>query len=162
MKQPKHPPHKQDLPEPQIRFIASLANGETITEGKGEWCWTKDGRPSPWNRLIRYAIDKKTSITSLSLLTPGGAVFNIPPMGGKPRFTPYANALEKPIDYQVGRHLIRDMDVGVKNKITTIERVDIQEFYTFAEAFYKDYSVQLWVNELNPLHSWVVINTYGK
>lgn len=150
-----HPNHKQDLPEPKVCFIASLSNGETITEGKGEWCWTKDGRPSPWNRLIRYAIDKKATITSLSLFTPGGATFTIPPVG-KARFTGYAKETTKPLDYQVGRHLIRDMDVGAHGNDVEVKDVQVIEFYTYAEAIYADFSIQLWVNELNPLHSWVV------
>lgn len=153
-------PTNQELPVPKVCFIASLANGETIIEGKREWAWKK-GVNSPWNRLIRYALDKKTSITSLSLLTPHGVTFTIPPMGGKPRFTGYTNT-EKPIDYHVGRHLIRDMDVGLKGKVANIEHTEIQEFYTYAEAFYKDFSVQLWVDEINPVHSWVVIKQYGR
>jgi hypothetical protein len=147
------------LPEPKVFFIASLSNGETVVEGRGVWYWANE-IPSPWNRLIRYTVEKKLTINSLSLSTPHGAVFTIPTAGGRPRFRGFADdkAL-KPLDYEVKRYLARDMDIGIVDKKAEIEGVEIAEFYTIAEAIYKDYSVEVWVNELNPRLSWTVVKT---
>jgi hypothetical protein len=51
------------------------------------------------------------------------------------------------------------MDIGIVDKKAEIEGVEIAEFYTIAEAIYKDYSVEVWVNELNPRLSWTVVKT---
>lgn len=151
-----------ELPEPQIVFFATLSNGETCVEGRGKWTWIT-GEPSPWNRLVRYAIENKVTITSLSLFTPHGASFTVPTAGGKPRFRGFADEkAEKPLDYEVKRFLARDMDVGVTGKKAEIEGVQIAEFYTIAEAIYKDYTIQVWVNELNHRHSWVAVKRNDK
>ena len=146
------------LPNPQVLFIASLSNGQTIVEGKGEWCWA-DGLKSPWNRLVRYAAENELNITSISLFTTSGATFTMPPMGGKPRFKGYTNQTpeETPIDFEVKRFLARDLDVSIQNNVGSVDKTEIAEFYTIAEAIYKDFTLQLWVNELNTRNSWVVM-----
>lgn len=145
------------LPDPTVSFIASLSNGETIVEGKGDYSW-EPGLKSPWNRLIRYSAEKKLTITSVSLFTPGGATYTLPPSGGKPRFNGFTNltAEEQPIDFEVKRFIAQEMNVGIHLKKTTVENAVIAEFYTIAEAIYKDHVLQLWVDELNTRHSWVV------
>lgn len=146
------------LPEPKVQFIASLSNGETIIEGKNDWCWI-DGQKSPWNRLIRYSVDKKLTITSLSLYTPSGATYTLPPIGRKAKFAGYSNRSENeiPVDFEVKRFIARDMKIaGIKNDLK-IEKVNILEFYTIAEAIYKNFTLQLWVDENNQKNSWSVI-----
>lgn len=147
------------LPDPKVFFIASLSNGEIIVENRGDWCWV-DGLKSPWNRLIRYVAEKDLVINSLSLSTPEGKTYTMPPAGGKPRFKGYTNRTpdEVPMYYEVKRYLARDMDVGIKNGKGRIEGVAVAEFYTYAEAIYRDFSIQLWVDELDQRHSWVVFN----
>lgn len=145
------------LPNPKVSFIASLSNGQTVIEHKGHYAWI-DGQPSPWQRLIKYTIENKLTINSLSLFTPHGATYTIPPAGGKPKFTGYNKKDEvKPIDFEVKRFLAREMTIGAKDNKAEVEKTDIAEFYTIAEAIYPDFILQLWVDELDPRHSWVVI-----
>lgn len=150
------------LPEPKISFIACLSNGEIAVENKTPWEWI-DNSPSPWNRLIRYAAKKKVNITSVSLLLPNGKTLTLPLASGKSRFIGYANITpeEKPLDFEVKRYLERAMQGTAQNGVATIEKVGIREFYTIAEAIYKDFTLQLWVSELGDLHSYVVIKKHG-
>jgi len=145
------------LPDPQIFFISSLSNGETIIEGRGDYSW-KPGIKSPWNRLVRYSAEKKATIISLSLCTPGGATFTFPPISGKPRFKAFTELTpeERPLDFEVKRFIAQEMNVGINKKKTTITDNAVAEFYTIAEAIYKDFSIEIWVNELNIKHSWTV------
>lgn len=146
------------LPEPRVFFVASLSDGTVVTEGRNGWEWI-DGQPSPWTRLITHTAKNNISINSVSLATPDGASFTLPPMTGKPRFTGYAGIKpeERPFDYDVSRRLIRDMDVGVINDRAEIEKSTIKEFYTYVTAFYKDFNVELWVNEMDLRSSWLVL-----
>lgn len=145
------------LPNPQVCFIASLSNGETYTEGKGDYAWLP-GLKSPWNRLVRYSAENKLTITSISLFTPGGATYTLPPAGGKPRFKAFTELTpeEKPIDFEVKRFIARNIDVGVANKKAEVKNWAVEEFYTIAEAIYKDHVLQIWVDEINNRHSWTV------
>lgn len=145
------------LPDPQVFFIASLSDGQTIVEGTGDYKWV-DGLMSPWNRLVRYTVENKLRINSLSLGIPGGQTVTIPTMGGKPRFKGYVDRTEaeKPLDYEVKRFLARDMDVVAHSGNLDVKKTQISEFYTFAEAIYGNFTIQVWVNELNPKHTWVV------
>lgn len=145
------------LPNPQVGFIASLSDGQTIVENKGDWCWL-EGLKSPWQRLVRYTAENKLLITSLSLYTPLGTTFTLPTIGGKPRFKGYTNLTpeEQPIDYEVKRFIAQEHDVGVKMKKAEVKKTAIEEFYTIAEAIYKEHILQIWVSEINLNHSWTV------
>lgn len=151
------------LPNPQIYFIASLSNGETIVENKGDWCWV-DGLKSPWNRLIRYTAEKDITINSLSLGSPLGTTWTLPILSGKPRFRGYTGLqeAEKPIDYEVKRFIARDMDVGISQGTARIKKTVISEFYTIAEAIFKDHILQLWVSEANLNLSYMVYKQLKK
>lgn len=154
--------NKTHLPDPRVSFTASLSNGEIIVENKGDWCWV-DGLKSPWQRLIRYAVEKKLAITSLSLITPNGQILTLPPIG-KAHFVAYVGIPEadRPLDFEVKRYLAREMSANGAKGTVEIESVAIKEFYTIAEAIYKDFTLQLWVNELNPANSWTVYKKGGE
>ena len=51
----------------KIQWTASLSNGETLFEGKGEYKDIQDGRKSPMQRLFKYVADYGLSITSFGL-----------------------------------------------------------------------------------------------
>jgi hypothetical protein len=129
-----------------VRFQVSLSNGETFYEGKGEYS-DLPGQLSPWQRLERYTLEKKLSITSLSLYTEDGQTFNLPSSGKNPKFQIFTK-LEKPLDYNVCRYLARDIDQdGAK----------ISDLFTVAEAIYPTYKLQIWVDEKNVRNSWAAV-----
>jgi hypothetical protein len=143
------------LPDPHIHFVASLSDGQTIIEGKGDWQWFPDGRPSPWNRLVRYTAEQGLAITSLSLVAPDGQIYNFPPAGKKAKFEGYADRVsaDKPLDYTVRRHIAHEIS-GVGRQVTNIKAV---EFYTIAVAIYPTFELQLWVDENDHRKSWTVV-----
>lgn len=149
----------QTLPLPKINFIVSLSNGETIIEGKGDYQWLNDGRKSPWQRLIRYTVENKLLITSLSLYSADGRVYTLPPSGKFAKFKGYADRGEKdkPIDYHVERFLARDTHGVMEGGKATMTGSLVAEFYTKAIAYYPGYQLELWVDELDTRNSWVNI-----
>lgn len=149
-----------ELPEPKVFFIVALSNGEMAVENRGKWCWEK-GKPSPWNRLIRFAVENKLTINSLSLSTPHGVTYTLPIAGGRPRFRGFADEkAQKPLDYEVKRFLARDMGIVATGNVGEVEKVEVAEFYTIAEAIYKEYTVQVWVSELNQKNSYTVVKKH--
>jgi len=141
----------------KVKFQVSLSNGETFYEGKGEYQDFQDGRPSPWNRLLRYIVDNGLDITSISLYTDDGQRFNLPTSGHNPKFREFDEA-EKPIDYNFGRKMAREADAvrdGRQVKLTS--DWETSDWYTFIEAIYTDYRMQLWVDENNPKICWTLL-----
>lgn len=57
----------------KVRFIATLSDGSTITEGSGEWT-VQPGQRSPWIRLAQFATKNKLHLTSLRLDIDGRTV----------------------------------------------------------------------------------------
>lgn len=140
----------------KVFFQVSLSNGETFYEGKGNFVKI-DGQLSPWLRLIKYTIEKKVLITSLSLYTYDKheklpRTFNLPSAGRDPKFAPFAVA-EKPLDFKYGHVLAQEHDV-VNNVVVKSTPTD---WFAFIEAIYPTYKLQLWVDESNTRNSWVLV-----
>lgn len=144
-------PHKHN-----VKFKVSLSNGETYYEGKAPFEEIVN-QPSPWQRLIRYTIDKKCTITSLALYTDSGQTFNLPSLGKNPKFKEFATLKEKPIDFQVSRKIATEMDVVKTEAGYNTSNRKVAEWYTVAEAIYPSYSLQLWVDEQDTKNCWVLV-----
>jgi hypothetical protein len=147
------------IPNPKVKFIASLSDGSTIVEGKNDYAWI-DGQKSPWVRLVNYAIKNKLLITSLSLLAPSGAVVTIPPVGKFAKSVAFSGRTEAdvPVDYDVSRYIERAiMGHKTPDGKSTIEEVSIEKHYTIASALYKKFKIQVWVDEFDPRNTWVTI-----
>jgi hypothetical protein len=117
-----------------------LSNGDNFIEGSKPF----DIIPyelSPWLRLLQYLAEHDLSITSLSLIYKD-RTFNLPSSGSNPKFKAFYDA-KKPISYNFMRI------VGG----TPGENTDL---FAVIEAVYKDYSLQLWVDEKNPENTWVL------
>lgn len=125
------------LPESKIKWIAGLSNGETLIEGEGVVAYTP-GELSPWWKLQEYLKKNELTINSF-YLAGGGKHFNLPSMN--PRFKG-----ETPEDYNCFRRVIADGVFGGGK---------IDEFYTCAEAIYKEYKIQLYVNEFDLNKVWI-------
>lgn len=134
-------PHK-------VKWQVSLANGQTFFEGKGAFIEVP-GELSPWQKLMRYQADNKTHITSLSLYTDDGRTFNLPSAGKNPKFSEF-ETLPKPIDYEVCRHLSRDLDM-------TGAVISTAGWFTVAIAEYATHELQLWVDEQNTQNMWCLV-----
>jgi len=140
----------------KIFWKVSLSNGETFYENKGDFIKV-NGQLSPWNKLIKYTLEKKVFITSLSLYTYDKGTttprtFNLPSAGKDPKFAPFA-VVDKPLDFKYGHYIAQDHDV-VNN---TIVKSVVTDDYAVIEAFYPDYKLQLWVDENNTRNSWVLV-----
>jgi hypothetical protein len=141
--------------EPFVKWKASLSNGETFYEGKGnfdpEKLVVKDEGPSddfnaaygglsPWRALVKYIKDNDLKITSLSLYTHDNHNYHLPSAGTNPQqkeFVKYG----KPTDFTFFR---ASMSGGITSN------------HTVAEAIYEDYSIQLWVDTKNPSNTWCI------
>ena len=134
-----------------VKWQVSLSNGETFFEGKGKFVEIP-GEKSPWQRLIAYTAEHKVTITSLGLYTKDGRTFNLPSLGRNPKFREFS-LLPPPLDYDVNRHISREMDVTGKE----ITGTKISEWFTLAVAIYPDFQLQLWVDERNTKNSWVLV-----
>lgn len=134
-----------------VFWQVSLSNGETFFENKGQFVMIP-GELSPWQRLIKYIVANKLTITSLSLYTEDGRTFNLPSAGRNPKFNPFQLA-EKPIDYNFSHTISREHEI-VDNKVVGTLVVD---WFATIEAIYKDYKLQLWVDENNTRNSWVLV-----
>lgn len=141
----------------KVLFIASLSNGETVTEEKGNFT-TVEGELSPWQKLLSYCGENNLTITSLSLCTRDGMRWNIPSAGKSPKFRQFTLA-QKPTAFRLFRVKAREsgnvssMDEAIE-KLREAEEVDI---HTVIEAKYDSSDVlQVWVSE-ESLTSWSVI-----
>ena len=129
----------------KVLWTASLSNGETIYEGKGNF-QVIEGALSPWQRLLSYLVDAKVEITSLSLYTNDGKRWTLPSAGKNPKFAELT-ASPKPFDYRMFRKAAAE---GNSAGIT-------QEFYTVIEAAFLDgRALQIWVSE-DGVSSWSII-----
>lgn len=142
----------------KVQFKISLSNGETLYENKGPLQEIPNEK-SPWQKAIDYTISNNCVITSLSLFTEDGHTFNLPSLGKNPKFREFANLQEKPIDFNVSRKIAteRNMEKYPDGSVVQVSAQRISEHYTIAEAIYSSYSLQLWVDELDPRNSWVLV-----
>jgi len=127
-------------------WSASLSNGETLYEGKGNYR-RLPGKLSPWERLLQHLQNTGATITSLSLYTDGGLRWNLPSAGKNPHFHEFTNA-KKPISYKMFRKMGNDIlgkDAGK------------EDLYTVAHAEYEGgHTVEIWVND-DTRASWSVL-----
>lgn len=134
----------------KVLWYASLANGEDITEGKGDFK-VIEGALSPWQRLIEYLCDAKTEVTALSLFTKEGHRWNLPSAGKNPRFAEMQFAT-KPVDFRMFRKAAVEQKHGQ-------QQGGWQDRHTCIEAIYEDGArLQLWVEE-ETLKSWSIYFT---
>lgn len=127
----------------RVKWSVSLANGETFFEEKGAF-QTLPGAPSPWQRLLAYCTTHHLTITSLSLYTDEGQTFHLPSNGTNPKFHAFHQAA-KPLSYNFYRVVGHDIYDKVFDHFAVIE------------AIYDSYRLQIWVNENDPKHSWVLV-----
>ena len=130
-----------------VKWIASLSNGETIHEGKNEYEF-KENELSPWQRLLKHIDKKKLMITSLALYTDKGQRWNLPSAGNNPRFKIFLET-EKPIGYKFFRKVGADVFSGTITK---------QDDFAVIEAVYPNYKLQIWVKDIYPYPSWSLVN----
>ena len=133
-----------EIKESKVKWIAGLSNGETIIEGEGI-ASKVEGELSPWWKLQEYLKENNLTINSFYLAC-GGQHFNLPSVN--PKFNG-----EKPLGYNCFRMVQTDSLVGDNSK---------DELYICAEAIYKNYKVQLWVDEKDTRKCWVNVINLGK
>lgn len=134
----------------KVLFTVSLANGETIAEGKGNF-QVIEGALSPWQRLCEYLVEKQTTITSLSLYTADGRRFNLPSAGKNPKFHALHSA-PVPTDFRFFRKAAADIEPSGTAKS------EFNDLYAVIEARYESGVVlQTWVCEADPSKSWSFI-----
>lgn len=136
-----------------IFWTASLSNGQTIYENKGDYA-IKAGDLSPWRRLLLFLQENpEVKITSISLYTNDNRRFNLPSAGRNPKFKAFADA-EQPISYNFFRKAGIDFDTAGMQEGTEIFSV-IEAIYP-ANLHYdregikklgiKNKRLQLWVS----------------
>ena len=130
----------------KVKWQVSLTNGETLFEGKGDFKEIR-GQSSPWQRLTKYIIENSLDITSLSLYTDDGRTFNLPSKGKNPKFREFS-LMDKPLDFNFAHKLARN----IMKDGTSIE----SGWFTFIEAIYPTYRLQLWVDENDTRNCWVL------
>lgn len=130
----------------KVQWIVGLSNGETITEGKGNFAEVT-GELSPWQKLLAYVQEKGVTITSLSLYTADGKRWNLPSSGKNPKFHAFSIA-KKPTGYKMFRKVGADIMNGKPVN---------EDLFTCAEAQFEDGSrLQIWVDESSE-KSWTLI-----
>jgi len=145
----------RDLNTHLVLWKVSLSNGENFYEGKGDYKVIPD-KPSPWQRLQKYISDNNLEITSLSLYTNKGQTWQLPSAGSNPKFSEFSK-VEKPLDYDMCRKMAREANiVGDEDNLMAKDH-RIAEWYTIIKAFYKEYTLEVWVDELNPNNSWTIV-----
>lgn len=128
-------------------WMASLSNGETIHEEKGNYKRTP-GEPSPWVRLLSYIAANNLTITSLAIYTECGRRFNLPSLGHNPRFRAFSEA-QKPVEFNFERNLGQDVIGDTKS--------GAPDLYAVISARYEDGStLQMWVDDKS-LSVWTLI-----
>lgn len=134
-----------------VKWKASLSNGKTFYECKGDYQDIPD-QLSPWQRLQKYISDNKLEMTSLSLYTDKGQTWQLPSSGTNPKFSEFAK-VEKPLDYDMCRKIAREAKVVQM----VAEKAKVDEWYTVIKAIYKDYTLEIWVDELHQNNSWTIV-----
>lgn len=121
----------------KVQWIASLSNGETLHEGKGNF-EEINGELSPWQKLLKYLEERDVEITSLSLGTNSGKRWNIPSAGKNPKFKEFAD-VAKPIGYRFFRKIGMDTSGANAGK---------EDLFTCIEAQYSNgVRLQVWVDD---------------
>jgi len=125
-------------------WCASLSDGSTFQEGKGEFRII-EGQPSPFQRLLLFVSEGNLRVTSLSLYC-GDRHWSLPSAGRNPKFRAFENA-PKPEAYRFFRTAGAD---------SCGSRAGVTDRFAVVEAAYQDGSrMQLWVEDAT-LNSWAV------
>lgn len=132
--------------ETQPKWTVSLANGETLYEGKNEYEHI-EGEDSPWQKLLKHIEKEETEITSLALYNDIGQRWNLPSAGKNPKFQAFRDA-EDPKDFKFRRKL--GVERGLMGGETKEDR------YIMIEANYGDKRLQIWVSE-DGKNSWTLV-----
>ena len=130
---------------PKVKWACSLSDGTNAYEDKNEYQIIK-GELSPWNRLLLHIKENDLTITSLSLYTDENQRWNLPSVGGNPKFSAFDQA-PKPLEYVFCRKMAANILDG-KTKSPTI--------FNIIEARYEDKVLQTWVSE-DSRASWSLI-----
>lgn len=128
-----------------VKWKVGLSNGETFYEGKGQFALIKD-QLAPWHKLQQYLKDNNLTITSLSLYTDKGQVWNLPSAGKNPKFIMFQD-LPQPIEFKYGRRFATDLNIPNSPR----------EFLVFIEAVYETQTLRIIVNEERPEISWSLV-----
>ena len=128
----------------KINWAVGLSDGSNLYENKGEYC-EKKGELSPWLKLQKHLELNGVKITSLSLFTDDGRVWNLPSLGKNPKFADFGN-LDRPIEYRAFHKVGFD-----------IEDQGNTDRYVVIEAIYSDQRLQLWVSEKEPYPCWTIV-----
>lgn len=131
-----------------VKWQVSLSNGLTIFEDKGDYI-EKEGAPSPWQRLLAFLDNTNVYITSLSLYTDEGQHWSLPSAGKNPKFAAFYEA-PKPLGFACFRKL--GMDVATTGETSG------EQLFTVAQAQVEGGFLEIWVDEKNPLNSWVMFS----
>lgn len=134
--------------EHKINWTASLSNGASFFEGKGEFA-ELEGAKSPFQKLIDYTIDNQVEIRSFGLYC-DKKVWMLPSLSPRYQIGMLDKEL-KPLGYNLFRYVDADLNGNNADENGTIhiEKRDIKSWWTVAEAIYPDFKLQIWVNEFN-------------
>ena len=132
----------------KVRWIASLSNGETLYEERGNFK-TIEGELSPWQRLLLYINENELKITSIALTYDEKTRYNLISLSANPKFHAFSNA-KKPEGFNFFRKLGGDVIDGKIDRVTA-------DNFSVIEAIYKDgRKIQLWVDDNNG-NSWTLM-----
>lgn len=124
-----------------VGWKASLSNGETLYDGKGDYV-PDPQKLSPWNRLMAHMKADNLTMTSLALYVDDGRVFHLPSAGNNPRFPALAKA---PVPNRYNFFYASVSAMGISEHGCS---------YSVVEAIYDDHKLQIWVDRENPDNSW--------
>lgn len=128
------------LPENKVHFAVGLSNGENLIEGEGRLLRV-DGEDSPWYKLQKYIQDNGLEIRSMSL-------YSKTEVGNRHYHLPNTNP-------KFGGKAPKGFNFFRWGAIEALTGEELVEHYAVAEAIFEDYTVQLWVSELDSDKCWV-------
>jgi len=142
----------------KIQWTASLSNGETFFEGKGDYKDIQDGRKSPIQRLFKYVTRHNLEITSFGLYHQNGTTIHLPSLSKRYNIG-LLESEARPIDYNLFRYVDAEVSVSPEdsNKEIKLDPNGFKSWWTVAEGIYENFRVQIWVDENNPKNSRVHI-----
>tara|TARA_R110000851_G_scaffold96046_2_gene208435 strand:+ start:1929 stop:2339 length:411 start_codon:yes stop_codon:yes gene_type:complete len=132
----------------KVRWIASLSNGQTLYEERGNFK-TIQGELSPWLRLLLYLTENNLAITSIALTFDERTRYNLPSLSKSPKFHAFATAA-KPVAFNFFRKMGGDVIDG------SID-ADTADHFAVIEAQYEGGQViQVWVDDSNG-NTWTLL-----
>lgn len=128
----------------KVKWTASLSDGQTVYEEKGDYHVTT-GAPSPYQRLLAYCEENDVTITSLSLYMDNGLRINLPSVR-MPQFQSLQTR-KQPVSYR----FFRKMEMN--KRVSTGEVT--QKVYAVIRATFDDCALELWADERG--NSWAYV-----